>query len=37
MSKKKIANLVTNIQETEELNVIIEENPKHLLGMYITT
>ena len=34
MPKKKIENLVTNINETEELNVILEECPKHLLGKF---
>ena len=34
MSKKKIANLVTHVKETEEFNALLEECPKHLLGKY---
>ena len=37
MSKKKIENLVTNINETEELNAVFEECPKHLLGKFQRT
>jgi hypothetical protein len=34
MSKKKISNLVTNVEEPEEFSAILEENAKLLLSKF---